>query len=258
VSFRKSKIKKSYGWIPDIPDQRDYLCTVASPLFGLPNLIDLRPHCPKTVYDQGDLGSCTGNAIAAAMEFDQIKQGLGEATPSRLFIYYNERAMEGTATTDSGAQIRDGIKTVALQGACPESIWPYDPAQCLIQPPQQAYDSASAHKVSLYQRLPQQLRSFKGCLAQGYPFVLGFTVYESFESDQVAATGLVPMPGKDEEALGGHAVLAVGYNDARQMFTIRNSWGPDWGQKGYFQMPYAYLQNANLARDFWTIRMLKG
>src|SRR3989440_2703094 len=110
-----------YGWIPDLPDQRDHLYAAPPPVVSaLPPSSDLRPHCPP-VYDQGQLGSCTANAIGAAIQFDRMKQNLSpNFVPSRLFIYYNERVMEGTVSTDSGAQIRDGIKSVAKQGACPE------------------------------------------------------------------------------------------------------------------------------------------
>jgi C1A family cysteine protease len=97
----------------------------------------------------------------------------------------------------------------------------------------------------------------KACLASGYPFIFGFTVYDSFESDAVAKTGIVPMPSKTELVLGGHAVMAVGYDDSKKWFIVRNSWGEDWGDKGYFYIPYDYLTNKNLASDFWTIKLTK-
>jgi C1A family cysteine protease len=249
--------KHNFGWIPDIPDHRDFM--YAAPivnLAALPASVDLRPNCPKEVYDQGKLGSCTANAIAGALEFDQIKQALPTFTPSRLFIYYNERAKEGTLGADSGAQIRDGIKTVGTIGACPESDWPYDITKFTEKPPAPAYHDAPLGKALQYQRVPQVLNQMKGCLASGYPFVLGFTVYESFESDQVAKTGEAPMPATNEQVLGGHAVMAAGYDDSSQRFLVRNSWGPGWGMAGYFTLPYAYLTDANLADDFWTVRMV--
>jgi C1A family cysteine protease len=98
----------------------------------------------------------------------------------------------------------------------------------------------------------------KGCIASGYPFVFGFTVYDAFESQEVAKTGVLNMPGPKEKVQGGHAVLAVGYDDATQRFAVRNSWGKDWGIKGYFTIPYSYLTTTNLADDFWTIRILKA
>jgi C1A family cysteine protease len=250
---------KRYGWIPDMPDHRDFL--YAAPVRFvelLPARVDLRPQCPKIVYDQGEIGSCTGNAIAAAMEFDQIKQKLPAATPSRLFIYYNERAIEGNIQTDAGAQIRDGIKTVASQGACPEKLWPYRIDKFATRPTKAAYASAARHKVVLYQRVNQSLDSLKASLANGYPIVFGFTVYESFESDAVAQTGILPMPEPHEKTVGGHAVLIVGYDDATEQFTARNSWGSAWGNGGYFFMPYAYVNDPNLAGDFWTIRTVQS
>lgn len=250
--------KYFYGWMPDLPDHRDFL--FAAPvenLAALPTSVDLRPQCPKEVYDQGQLGSCTANAIAGALEFEQIKQALRTFTPSRLFIYYNERVIEHTVNTDSGAQIRDGIKSVGSIGAPPETDWPYDISRFTEKPPQvPAYKDAPLGKAIQYQRVPQVLNQMKGCLASGYPFVYGFTVYESFESAQVAQNGVVPMPAAGEKVLGGHAVVAVGYDDASQGFISRNSWGTGWGMAGYFTIPYAYLTDGNLSDDFWTIRLV--
>jgi C1A family cysteine protease len=104
--------------------------------------------------------------------------------------------------------------------------------------------------------LVQVLSQLKGCIADGYPFVFGFTVYDSFESPEVAKTGIVPMPSAKDTAIGGHAVLAVGYDDKEERFIVRNSWGPGWGMKGYFTIPYSYVTNSNLADDLWTIRMV--
>jgi C1A family cysteine protease len=250
--------KHSYGWVPDLPDQRDFMYSApVENMAALPPSEDLRPECPKEVYDQGQLGSCTANSIAGALEFEQIKQADPKIfTPSRLFIYYNERVMEGTVGTDSGAQIRDGIKSVGNIGACPETDWAYDITKFAVKPPPKAFSDAPLGKVLQYQRVPQVLNQMKGCLASGYPFVFGFTVYESFESPQVAQTGVAPMPAAGEKVLGGHAVLAVGYDDASQRFIIRNSWGAGWGMGGYFTFPYAYLTDANLSDDFWTVRLV--
>jgi C1A family cysteine protease len=246
-----------YGWVPDLPDQRDKTYQApARMVAALPSSVDLRPGCPA-VYDQGDLGSCTANAIAGALQFDQIKQGQVDLfAPSRLFIYYNERAIENTVDEDSGAMIRDGIKSVSNQGAPRETLWPYNIAAFKTKPSKAAYADAAKHRALLYQRVTQTLQQLKGCLASGYPFVFGFSVYESFESNAVAKSGKVPMPTKDEKQLGGHAVLAVGYNDAQKRFIVRNSWGPTWALAGYFTMPYDYLLDANLADDFWTIKQV--
>jgi C1A family cysteine protease len=247
-----------YGWLPDLPDQRDHF--YAAPVERaavLPASTDLRSQCPP-VYDQGQLGSCTANAIAAAIQFDRLKQQLADVfIPSRLFVYYNERAIEHTIDSDSGAQIRDGIKSVARLGDCPETEWPYVVTKFKTKPTPKCYADAIQYRVVSYQRLTPVLSQLKGCLASGYPFVFGFTVYESFESALVARTGHALLPGAGERAIGGHAVVGVGYDDAKQWFMVRNSWGNRWGLKGYFTLPYAYLTDENLASDFWTIRVVQ-
>jgi C1A family cysteine protease len=251
---------KGLGWVPDLPDARDHL--FAAPprtLTALPTKVDMSPQCPA-IYDQGQLGSCTANAIAAAIEFDQMKQHLGPPhpfTPSRLFIYYNERVIEHSVNSDAGAQIRDGVKSVAKQGDCPESEWPYDPTKFAQQPPASVFRDATKYKAVSYARVNQTVTQLKGCLAAGFPIVLGFTVYDSFMSDAVAQTGDAPMPDLTKEHVqGGHAVVAVGYDDGPQRFIMRNSWGTGWGKQGYFTMPYAYLIDAQLASDFWQITLV--
>jgi C1A family cysteine protease len=243
-----------YGWVPDLPDQRDHMFAAPPAVMAvLPPSADLRKQCPKEVYDQGQLGSCTANAIAAAFEFGLLKQGLADFMPSRLFIYYNERVKEGTVGSDSGAMIRDGIKSVAKQGVCTETSWPYDITKFAAKPGAACYGEALGSRCVSYQRVIPILSQLKGCLAGGNPIVFGFRVYESFESDAVAQSGEVPMPQPGEQPLGGHAVLAVGYDDATGRFLVRNSWGSGWGQDGYFTMPYAYLTDRGLSSDFWAI-----
>ena len=249
---------KRYGWVPDLPDMRDHMYAAPMEMVtALPPQVDLRPQCPP-VYDQGQLGSCTGNAIAGAVQFEREKQKLTpDFVPSRLFIYYGERVIEGTVSSDSGAQIRDGIKVVAKQGAPPETDWPYDITKFAAKPPAKAFTDALKDRAVTYSRVTRSLSQMKGCLASGYPFVFGFTVYDSFESQQVANTGIVPMPAAGESVIGGHAVMAVGYDDSQQRFLVRNSWGNSWGMAGYFTIPYAYLTERSLASDFWTIRLVK-
>src|SRR5262249_7520136 len=157
-------------------------------LTKLPKKVDLRKQCPP-VYDQGQLGSCTANAIGAAYEFGQLKQGLTDFVPSRLFIYYNERDIAGTIDSDSGAMIRDGMKSVAQLGVCDESKWPYNLAKFKSKPTKAAYTDALKHQALIYRRITTGLHQMQACLAQGYPFVFGFTVYESFEGEDVAKTG---------------------------------------------------------------------
>lgn len=245
-----------YGWRPDLPDHRDRRLAAVPPAHVPPRQIDLRPGCPP-IYDQSQLGACTAHAILGACEYERIKQGdAPDARLSRLFLYYNERAMEGSVAQDSGAQIRDGIKSVATTGVCLESEWPYLIERFADQPPVDCYFNAKKDRAVQYARVNQDSLSLRACLAEGYPIVFGFTVYESFESDTVAQTGLMPLPGADESAVGGHAVLAVGYDDDRRLFLVRNSWGTAWGQGGYFWMPYDYILNGDLCDDFWSIRLL--
>ena len=257
-----------YGWMPDLPDARDHLFSAPQiALAALPSSADLRSGCPP-VYNQEQIGSCTANAIGGAFEFETTKQGLPDFMPSRLFIYYNERAMEGTIGTDSGAQIRDGVKSVAKLGVCPETEWPYDGRQAdssgafppgdpaAEKPTDTCYKDALDHRATTYSRVIRDLDQMRGCLAAGYPFIFGFTVYSSFESADMAKTGVLSMPGPNEDVVGGHAVLAVGYDDDAKTFLVRNSWGTGWGQAGYFTMPYAYLTTRGLSSDFWTVRIV--
>lgn len=245
----------NYGWVRDLPDFRDMVYEPAK-ITALPQSIDLSKQCPA-VYDQGQLGSCTANAIGGAFEFELLKQKLPDFIPSRLFIYYNERVIEGSINTDSGAQIRDGIKTVNNQGVCHETLWPYTISKFKTKPTKVCYTDAKKHLVTSYLSIPQDLNQMKACLAAGYPFVFGFSVYDSFEGADVAKTGVVNLPLKSEKLLGGHAVMCVGYDDVSQRFMVRNSWGTSWGKSGYFTMPYAYLTNGKLASDFWTIRIVE-
>jgi C1A family cysteine protease len=248
-----SKKSYSYGWTPDLPDQRDlrYGAVYKIPK-KLPAKADLRPFCPA-VEDQGELGSCTAHALTGALEVLEKKDGLPVVQMSRLFVYYNERAIEHTVSQDSGAMIRDGIKALVKQGCCSESKWPYDISKFKKKPSTVCYNDGSDHQVTSYQRI-DTLDQMRACLADGFPFVFGFTVYESFESQTVAKTGKMIMPGTRERTLGGHAVLAVGFDDKQKRIIVRNSWGPDWGMKGYFTMPYAYVESRDLSDDFWTIR----
>ena len=242
-----------HGWIPDVPDQRDYkLSAILRLPAKMPKSTDLRATC-SAVEDQGELGSCTANALAGALEFLECKDKVPFRDFSRLFIYYNERVLEHTVKSDSGAMLRDGIKTLAKQGACSDNSWPYKISRFAAKPSAACYKEALSHQITSYYRL-ETVDKMRACLAAGFPFVFGFAVYESFESQEVARTGKVNMPKKGEKQLGGHAVLGVGYDDKTKRFLVRNSWSDDWGMKGYFTMPYQYLGNRDLSDDFWTVR----
>jgi C1A family cysteine protease len=256
------------GWIPDRPDRRDHLYSApVANLLSLPPKVDLRDQFTQPPYDQGHVGSCTANAIAGAIEFDRAKLKFGpNFVPSRNFIYYNERFLEHTVNSDAGAMLRDGIKTVSKQGVCPEDDWTYDDrlpedqggpnTKVFEKPSAAAFAAAQKYQVKGYLRIVQSLSQMKGCLASGYPFVIGFTCYDSLQYDQTAKTGDIPMPVDGEGVIGGHAVVVTGYEEARQVFFIRNSWGTDWGNGGYGTIPYAYLVDRTLSQDFWTIRTM--
>ena len=249
--------RHSYGWIPQPPDQRDILYRVVPSVPISPDL-DMRAEQPPIV-DQLDLGACTGNAITGELEAQALAQGEPLVPLSRLFVYYNERVMEGTVSEDAGANIRDGIKSVAAQGVCPESEWPYVIKRFATKPPKQCYTDAKRFRAILYRSVTQSLVTIKSALASGRGLVLGISVYESFESDAVAKSGIVPLPVQSEQMLGGHCVRLVGYTDAglkdipKGYFIGANSWGTGWGLAGYFAIPYAYVTNPQLARDLWTI-----
>ena len=252
-----NKINAWYGWVPDRPDHRDKLyAAIAKPPKTLPSSVDLRPQC-SPVEDQGQLGSCTANALVGNLEFLEKKAGHAPVDLSRLFIYYNERAMEGTVNDDAGAMIRDGVKSLVNLGVCPEKQWPYVITKFKVKPSAACFKTAADHQVLSYHRIVS-LQEMKMCLAEGYPFVFGFTVYEAFESQTVAKSGVLNMPKPTEKTLGGHAIMAVGYNDSTKRLTIRNSWGTDWGMAGYFTMPYDYASSSNLADDFWTLRAMEN
>lgn len=245
-----SKLGKRYGWKKQLPDHRDKLFLVPEHTKVLPAFVDLRPQMPS-VYDQGALGSCTANALAGAIQYDEMREGRQTQAPSRLFIYFNERLLEGTTNSDSGATIRDSIRSINKWGYCPESSWPYNIQAFATTPPQTCYQSAKSDVVRNYGSVPQALNVMQNVLANGYPFVGGISVYESFENPDVVKSGMVPMPGANESLLGGHAICFCGY--ANDGFYFRNSWGPSYGMEGYGWIPNAYLLNHNLSGDFWVV-----
>ena len=248
----RKRSPKWYGWLPDLPDHRDFMYAAVAPRIArLPKKVDLRPKC-SPVENQGQLGSCTANALVGALEFLELKEGRQLVDLSRLFVYYNERLIEGTVDQDSGAFLRDGIKSLARQGVCPEKEWPYRITAFRQKPPPACYAHAKNHEITSYHRI-NTTDEMRTCLAEGFPFVFGFTVYSSFESAAVARSGVLNMPAKNETVVGGHAVMAAGYDDKQKRFIVRNSWGADWGQDGYFTMTYQYLGSRNLSDDFWTI-----
>ncbi|MFH1969396.1 MAG: C1 family peptidase [Verrucomicrobiota bacterium] len=257
------------GWLPDVPDTRDIpFAAVFRIPRKLPARADLRAGC-SPVEDQENLGSCTAQALVGALEFLQLRalESPPDKSPivnqkskidsfrdlSRLFVYYNERVAIGTVQEDSGAMLRTGIKTLKALGVCRESLWPYEIRRFTEKPTAACFTEAANHQVTAYQRL-NTLAEMKACLAMGLPFVFGFAVYEHVMSVAVARTGRIRLPRKSERMLGGHAVMAVGYQENTRMVLFRNSWGAAWGQAGYGQMPYAYLESREFSDDFWCIQ----
>mgnify|MGYP003704252371 CR=1 FL=1 len=243
-----------YHWVADKPDIRDYAYSVTNKI--QPNIVDLRQYC-SPIENQGQLGSCTGNAIAGAIELLN-KRSNNPKDVSRLFIYYYERLLEGTVNYDSGAYIRDGIKATYKYGASLESLWPYDITRFRYMPNPTAVTDGARRKVTLYERVDNH----QGCLdaiTNGYPVTIGFYVYSSFESNKVATTGIMPYPDtRRERLLGGHAVLLVGYDKSKQVYIARNSWGTGWGDRGYFYMPFQVIQNTAMSSDFWVIKSVNN
>lgn len=246
------------GWLKDKPDPRDFFYARTFRVKTiLPSKIDLRDKC-SFVEDQGPLGSCVGNAVAGAIEFVDL-QDKTFRDASRLFIYFNARRMIGKEKEDSGCYIRDAAKSVANEGVCPEFLWPYNVSQFAVSPSKDCYTDALNHQVTSYYRL-KTLMEIRFCLAAGFPVIFGFMVYRSALTDKVAKTGIIPYPTWWERLWGpegGHAVLAVGYDDKKEQIIFRNSWGTGWGDKGYGYLPYKYFTTDGMADDFWTIRKIE-
>jgi C1A family cysteine protease len=244
-----------YGTRRDRPDPRDH---IYAPPTGLqrkaPKKVDLRPLMPP-VYDQRHLNSCSANAIAAALWFEERHRhdNPRHPSPSRLFIYFNERAIENVLAHNGPVSLRSGYKTVARDGVCSERMWPYRVRDFREAPPPHCREAATQHRAVRYMRLRPRLTHLRACLAEHRPFTFGFAVYQTFKSQLVKRTGVVPRPSKTDKRLGGHAMVAVGYLDDSRHIIARNSWGTSWGDGGYCYVPYDYLLDPNLAWDFWTV-----
>jgi C1A family cysteine protease len=243
------------GWRRDQPDHRDRSFPLRLTIAQVPPAADLTPECPS-VRDQGELGSCVANATLEAAGFLWSRAGKPDPELSRLDLYWQTRAAEGTPPAeDSGCQIRDAMKVLARLGACLESTWPYDVGRFAEEPPAPARAEALEHQAQVYYRCPS-LRTIKASLAQGFPVVGGFTVFESIWDDAVSSSGDIPYPPPSDGAVGGHAVLFVGYDDDRQILRLQNSWGTGWGRGGRGTLPYRYVRDG-LADDFWTLRRVE-
>lgn len=253
--------KFAKGLVRDTHDSRDLKYVNLEPklaaaqgwVASLPPEVDLR-RTVSPVRNQGHIGACTGFAIAVGLA-EALDLGLTNQQNflSPLFIYYMERELEGTVGQDVGASIRTGMKVLATYGVCSEAIWPYNPANLDVRPSDQAMSNATAHKISNYYRI-DNFSQLHRTLAYRNPVVMGIQVYESFETDAAAKTGIIPVPNINmEQPLGGHAVIATGYNDIKQVVIVKNSWGDTWGDKGFFYLPYKYFDpSLSLVWDMWT------
>ena len=246
------------GWQRSLPDIRDKVLTAER--FGsapIPSHRDDRAAMPP-VYNQLRTNSCCGNGTAGALQYMRRKEGLEDFIPSRMFIYYNGRAMDGSEGHDGGSQVRNVIKSVATSGACAETEWTFDTNHINSKPTDKCYYDAKTDLVTSYASVPQDIDAIRACIANDIPVVFGFSIYSQFESDAMAQTGMLEMPGPFSIQLGGHCVVACGYSDKSKVVIVRNSWGKSWGDSGYMYFPYDYLVNPRLCADFWQIDVVTG
>ena len=272
-----------FGWLPDMPSIKDYtpehamikpkLDTVHAAkgsAASLPVSVDLRAWC-SPIENQLNLGSCTANAGVGMLEYYERRAYGKEIDASRLFLYKATRDLLKW-TGDTGAFLRTTMEAMVLFGVPPEAYWPYVVANYDIEPSAFLYSFGQNYQALKYYRLdppatPRSalLSSIKSNLACGLPSMFGFTVYTSYTQASVANQGAIPYPVPADRIAGGHAVMAVGYNDSLQIrnaasgalpttgaLLIRNSWGAGWGNCGYGWLPYAYVLNG-LATDWWAL-----
>ena len=243
---------KKNAVVKSTPDARDHRLKLLNYKSKIPTSVNLRSHLPY-VYDQGSIGSCTANSTGSMYSWVVHSQTSGLFIPSRLFLYYNTRALQGTISYDSGASLRATMASLRNNGVCAETTWPYEYAKLFETPTSNCYREGAERQALSYAAVPTSLVAMKNVL-RTRPFVLGILVYSSFFHPSVSKTGQVPVPNiKTESLLGGHAILVMGYDDRRKSFLCRNSWGTSWGLRGDFYLPYQCATNRKLAFDAWVL-----
>jgi C1A family cysteine protease len=252
-------MKHFYGYKRGLPDHRDHKFAFSGSPSSLPAEFSLAQF-DSIVFDQGQLGSCTANAISGALKTWMVKNNYKwPYVPSRLAIYYAERALEGTIDQDAGAIIRDGFKVINDQGVGPEDEnsnwnWPYDISKFTEAPSANYVADTKLHKCLTYASVNQDKQSIQGALFAGFPLVIGIAVFESIESAECAKTGIIPMPGMFDSPIGGHALRVSSYDE--NYVSGPNSWGKSWGDEGYFHLPWGYVLNPDLCSDRWKVGLI--
>jgi len=206
----------------------------------------------KTIYNQGEIGSCVSNAFAQYINMCTINH----VFISRLLHYYCGRAIEGDSSADdTGLEIRQAASIIKKYGACDEKSWVYDTKMVSVLPPLDVFKQSLLFKKYTYTFASQRINDLLTILyVKKLPIIFGFNVYESFTSGAVAKTGIVPMPDvSTEKSYGGHCMVIIGFDKTTQLFTCVNSWGTSWGNGGFCYMPFAYILDSTLASDFCYI-----
>lgn len=247
---KRTALGRPLNWHPRLPH---HACEKMSwSGTELPSIMDLREN-DSPIFDQGQEGSCTANAGCGCYDYYKWKSGEWALfITSRRFLYWLELAMDGNKGQDAGSSLTTCAEAFAQKGVCLEATWPYGQGDMFTEAPAEAWAQATRFKIASAVQVQQDLMSMQECLAAGNPFIFGISVYESFEN---SAGGDIPMPGANEQLLGGHALCCVGYEDLSNRFIFRNSWGTQWGDAGYGYIPYEYLTDPNLASDFWSFKV---
>jgi C1A family cysteine protease len=253
-----------YNHIKGEPDSRDFKYTMTLRALAkqtLPVIIDFRQLYPRfipNVFDQGGLGCSAVSACSNAVRFVLRKEKNKELNPSRLYMYWFARFVENPNNdfSDSGVTIRSILSSIHTYGLCDDSLFPYNVNKYKIKPPNKCIRSATPNTRDFkYLSVDNtNLTLIKQVLVAGLPIIFGMNVYESFESETVTRTGMVTVPRENENLLGGHVALIVGYDESKRCFIVMNSWGINWGDKGYFYLPYDYLP---LTSDMWVVKFFE-